>query len=770
MNYRRTFEIRGIVQGVGFRPTVHRLAMELGLGGLVQNRAGSVYLELQGREDQIAAFLELLPLKLPAISRIDSLIQTSDTAIADNRRSSFQIIESTFSERSRVSFPPDAAMCAECLAEIRNPADRRYGYPFTTCTNCGPRFTVINGTPYDRERTTLSLFPLCSHCLAEYQDPSGRRFHAESIACAACGPQVFFADARGQKLEGNVMTRARCELSQGKILALRGIGGYLLALDAFSSEAIKRLRERKKRPQKPLALMARNLEVIEQYCEVPEAAKRAVLSPEAPIVILNIRKDVSPSLPVELLSPDTATLGMMLPTSPLHLLLFEPLAGDPTPAFDLLVMTSGNRRGEPICIKNEEAFERLKGIADGFIYHQREINLRADDSVSVVQRDRLQLWRRSRGYTPRALRLRVPLAHPVLAMGGELKNAIALGEGRELVLSAHLGDLDTPEALAGLKNVVESFPRFLNCSPQIIAVDLHPDLHSSILGKKLAHERDLPLLEIQHHYAHAASAMAEHDLDECLALTFDGTGYGADGTIWGAELLHARLEGFERMASFRPARLPGADAAVRQPVRQLVARLIDAGLEITSSMRRSFGITDDQLLIWKQQTAKGLNAPFSSAAGRLFDAFGVFLGVAPNITTYDGQAAICLESAAKRGRVAELTLDFQAVEEDSVLRIDWRSAFCRMASEPALRARAEDWALAVHHGVANAALRMLQYGLDQTMSRKIVLSGGVFMNQVLTSLLLDKLEKSGLEVFIHHEVPPNDGGLAAGQAYIAGSR
>lgn len=775
---RKVVDIYGVVQGVGFRPAVCRLALESSLGGSVQNRSKGVRLVLEGDEAELGLFLRTLPDNLPPQVRIERIEELLVEPVDDHEMPTrFRILDSPEysvqgigGDEPRISFPPDLAVCADCMSEVKDPYDRRYGYPFTTCTNCGPRYTVINGMPYDRERTTLAEFPLCAVCRAEYEDYSGRRFHAESMACPECGPRLIMTDREGSQLEGIPLSLAREKLSHGEILGVRGIGGFLLAVDAYNREALKRLRERKQRPHKPFAVMVRNLEILRHLCEIPAEAERLLLSSESPIVILDRRKDIDTGLSFDLLAPDIPTLGVMLPTSPLHWLLFEPLAGDPTPAFDLLVMTSGNRRAEPICVKNDEAYLRLGDIADSFLLHDREINLRADDSLCVIQQDKPQVWRRARGFAPNRLYLKEELKRCVLAMGAELKNTIAVGQGEEIVLSPHVGDLETPEAINGLEQLAECFPVFLHKTPEVVAVDLHPDMHSTILGRQLARHADLEVIEVQHHFAHAASVMAEYGCSECLALVFDGTGLGTDHTIWGAELIHAQTNTFRRLATFAPVALPGGDTAVREPFRQVVARFLEAGIVLKDEMLARFGLSSEEVRIWAEQIKRGLNAPMSHAAGRVFDAFSAGLGFSPGVITYEGQAAILLETAACSSLPGESVpeLRFSLRDEKGMMLVDWSEAFVQLFAQDAIFSRDAAWAMAVHRAVAKAALAMVEYGFASKSTRTVALSGGVFMNRILTTLVSSMLEERGIEVLIHREIPPNDGGISAGQAYIAG--
>ena len=771
----RVYDLTGVVQGVGLRPTVCGLATQAGLCGWVQNRSGVVRLRLEGDASAIDAFMRRLPKDLPRHARLETVSEVESGALADgDGLSDFQILPSEMSGSPEVVIPADLALCDDCRQEIFDARSRRYGYAFTTCTRCGPRYTVVESMPYDRERTTLSAFPLCPACRAEYIDPHNRRFHAESTACAQCGPRLTLLDAAGAPVAGDPLKGARASLARGEIVAVRGIGGFLLAADAFDRKALEALRERKRRPHKPFAVMAPDLATVRRYCEVPPEAAALLASPEAPVVILDVLPEAvrSGRLPIDLLTPDAPTLGVMLPTSPLHLLLLKPLADDQVPPFDLLVMTSGNRGGEPICLTNEEARERLGGIADVFLCHNREINLRADDSVAVLQRGAAQLWRRARGYAPNAVLLSRPLQRCVLAMGAELKNAVAVGYAERVVLSPHVGDLEAPEALDGLERVARALPRFLAHRPQAVAVDLHPDMHATRLGRRLAEAWNVPVVEVQHHHAHAVAAFAEYGVDAGLALVMDGTGLGPDGTIWGAELLAVDPAGYKRLATFAPVPLPGGDAAVRRPARQVVARWADAGVVLTEENLERLGVSPEEAIVWRQQCERGLHAPVTHAAGRLFDAFSALLGFAPENVTYEGQSAIRLEAAARRARGAERPkVPFRLIEKDGRLVIDWREAFASL-SDPRVTAGSEnEWALAVHDAVAEAALHMIEFGLKQSRcASPVALSGGVFMNRLLTDRVVSRLAAQGVRVLIPRRVPPNDGGIAFGQAVIAGNR
>ena len=770
---RAIYELHGIVQGVGFRPAIYRLARAAGLGGWVQNRAGVVRLVLDGPPAAVAAFLESLPARLPPNARLDRIARVETASLPDPAGGLFRIVESEAPDPVDVAIPADLRMCADCRREVFDPADRRHGYPFTTCTRCGPRYTVVTAMPYDRARTTLAAFPLCPACRAEYDNPADRRFHAESIACPVCGPRLTLFDAAaGQPLEaGDALRAARAALAAGRIVAVRGLGGYLLATDAFNRESVQRLRDRKRRPHKPFAVMARDLAVARRFCAAPETAADLLESAQAPIVILDALPDAAAAgrLPLDLLSPDTRTLGVMLPTTPLHHLLAEPLPGDDVPPFDLLVMTSGNRRGEPIALTNAEARERLSDIADVWLTHNREITLRNDDSVAVIRRGAPQVWRRARGFAPNAVALGRPLARTVLALGADMKNAVALGYGDRVVLSPHVGDLDTPEALDGLEQVARTLPAFLARSPQVIAVDRHPDMRSAALGRRLAAEQGLPVLAVQHHHAHAAACLAENGHRTGLALVMDGTGWGDDDTIWGAELLDVGETGFRRLATFAPVPLPGGEAAIRQPARQLVARWAAAGVAVSEEWRSRLGLGEPEVEAWARQARGGLNTPATRAAGRLFDAFAVALGVAPRAITYEGQPAIRLEALARECRATDLPeVPFLAREERDMLVIDWAPAFRALADRDAVIGREAAWALAFHKGVAAAVLRMILFAAQSGAERRLALGGGVFMNGILSDQVSAELERQGFEALVHRAVPPGDGCIALGQAIVAG--
>lgn len=767
---RQTYEIEGIVQGVGFRPAIYNLAIAHDIGGTIQNRSGKVVLILEGEEDSISFFIQKLSEKLPAPVKINSIKLIKNESC--KKKSRFKILESQSDSAYKVSIPADIAICKECRNEIENPSDRRYRYPFTTCVNCGPRYTVVNAMPYDRLRTTLSEFKLCKECKDEYTNPSNRRFHAESIACAKCGPKLFLCDNNGNIINtDNCIAEFKKLIKKGAIVAVRGIGGYLLSLDAYNKEAIITLRRRKGRPSKPFAVMTKGIEIAKKYCEISPIEESLLTSPASPIVILNLKDSAKSELPVSLLSPDTDTLGVMLPYSPLHCLLFDK-------EINMLIMTSGNRRGEPVCIKNEEAFLRLNGIADAFLCHDREINLRNDDSLAIMQNGKTQLWRRARGFSPGTIRLNKKTERTILAMGPELKNTITLAFDNEAIISPHIGDLETTEAISGLEQAVKEFPLFFRKELEVIAVDMHPNMHSTILGQKLALEKNIPLVSIQHHHAHASSCMTEHNLEQALAVVFDGTGLGTDNTIWGAELLYVNRGYFERLATFKETKLLGGDTSVIKPVRQLISRWIDAGIDIQKKDIVFLGIAEEELALLKQQYEKNINSPLTHAAGRLFDSISVLLGIAPELITYEGETAIRLEAEANKAKNGSKNdiFTFSANENNGMLFIDWSPTFKNFSPEFKRKFHQnknylklkQQYAMDFHIVATSAISKMVEFALSKTATKNIVLSGGVFMNKILTKIVSEQLSKQfKLHVHIHEKVPPNDGGVSLGQAIAA---
>lgn len=740
-----------------------------GLTGWVRNQSGTVRLVIDGPSSVVDRLLKDVKKELPPKARLEGVEILDRTVIQKSEAAqAFKILKSTADRCMRISIPADLSICPDCRREILDPDSRFYRYPFTTCTNCGPRYTVVESMPYDRERTALKDFPLCGQCKAEYSDPQNRRYHAESIACPACGPKLFWAGPDGTVIPSdNPLEEARKAISKGKIVAVRGLGGFLLVADAAVRKPLEELRRRKNRPAKPFAVMACNMEVLEKQCLVSETERGLLSSSEAPIVILRTRPETT--LPVDLLAPGLGNLGVMLPTTPLHELLAGRTGSDSTESFEFLLMTSGNRSGEPICVTNSEAFQRLRGIADFFLCHDRGINLRNDDSLAVVNGTETQLWRRARGYAPESIMLPRPLQRTVLAMGAELKNTICLGFGNEAVLSPHTGDLETPEAMDGLELVTGKFPEYFGRIPEVIAVDLNPDMHSSVLGRKVAGKLDIPVTEIQHHYAHAMSVMCEHRLEESIALVFDGTGLGPDGSIWGGELLHVHRNGWERLGTLAPAELIGGDSAVLRPALQLITRFWQLGLRVDERWAERLGVSEYELSIWKTQYEKRINSFSSHAAGRVFDAFSAGTGISPRRISYEGQAAILMEASARRCSTEKLPeLGFSCSDHNGLLVADFKAAFKTLHEKCPREDDQPAWAAAFHNTMVNASLEMIEFARLKTGHLPVVLSGGVMMNRYFTTRLVTRLKKRNIEARAHCLVPPNDGGISLGQVYATG--
>ncbi len=712
---RAQLRVRGVVQGVGFRPFVHHLAERHGLTGFVFNDADGVVIEAEGDADTLARFTAAVEAEAPPLARVTAVLATPRPPRHDT---TFAILPSPGAVAARTALiPPDVATCEDCLRELHDPADRRYRYPFVNCTNCGPRFTIVTAVPYDRPSTTMAGFPLCPDCRREYEDPRDRRFHAEPIACPACGPQL------SMPLEDAVAV-----IRRGGILAVKGLGGYHLACDATSEVAVARLRARKLRDEKPLAVMT------------PEPGALAVLGPEeeallaspARPIVLCRRRDGAPV--AASVAPGSPWLGLFLPYTALHHLLCGD-AGVP------LVLTSGNRSDEPIAIDDEDARRRLAGIADAFLGHDRPIHRRCEDSV--VRAD--FPLRRSRGYAPSSLALPVAAPLPVVAAGAELKSTFCVARGADAFLSPHLGDLDTEAAHAAFRTDLALYLEMLGVEPAAVACDLHP----GYLSTAWAHEQGLPLVEVQHHHAHAAACLAEHGVaDEALAVVLDGTGLGADGTLWGGELLRCDLVSFERVAHLEPVPLPGGEAAIREPWRMCASYLEAAGRPVPFER---WPLVRESLKV---------NAPLSSGAGRLFDAVAALLGVRER-ASYEGQAATLLEhlagdtpAEAYRCPIAGSLLrgaDLVAAAHDDLA-----------AGRPR-----EQIAAAFHEGVAAAfAAACAEAGGP----RRVALSGGSFQNLRLQSSLRRRLEAEGFRVLSHRLVPPNDGGVSYGQAAVAAAR
>jgi hydrogenase maturation protein HypF len=749
MTERRAIGIEGIVQGVGFRPFVSLLASQLQLAGFVRNTSGSVEIEIEGDSSGLNRFLDELSRRPPPLARIERLSWQPQPARGD---CSFHIIPSqatTAPDRDSIFISPDVATCEECLADIFDPGNRRYLYPFTNCTHCGPRLTIVHRAPYDRCNTTMASFGLCDACRQEYENPANRRYHAQPICCPVCGPRLRLIGREGDPI--NVFADA---MRNRQIGAIKGLGGYHLACDAGNESAVRELRRRKHREEKPLAIMVADLAAAKAICHVDPTEAALLAGPKRPIVLLKRRTDHEAIC--DAVAPGNPWLGIMLAYTPLHHILMRNLGGLP------LVMTSGNRSDEPICSDNEQAVAQLSGIADLFLAHDRPISIRCDDSVTRVVDQVEQPIRRSRGYAPQPIRLPMSCAMPILAVGGQLKATFALGRRDQAFVSHHLGDLDQFDAYQAFEGDVQLYEKFFDIHPQYIVHDLHPDYASTAYARRRAGEQGLTMLAVQHHHAHVASCMADNGLDEpVIGVAFDGTGYGTDGTIWGGEFLVGDYRQFRRAAHLRNVGMPGGEQAIRQPWRMAASHLADSGCESPAWVQR-------QSASWLQATSKmltsGFNTHVTSSAGRLFDAVASLIGVR-DACSYEGQAAVELESLAA------------SASEDGVY--PWSFEEPVIDTRPLIRAVVDD----VNRGVAAAAIARRFHEVmadliagvckrlaDETGLDAVVLSGGVFLNALLAGLAKQQLTKQGLRVFTHRHVPPNDGGLSLGQLAVAASR
>jgi len=750
--------VEGVVQGVGFRPFVYRLAQRCRLAGCVRNDGRGVLIELQGQQSVIQRFLDALVSEAPTAARPTRLTLTWSEPCVD--ATGFRI-DVTQRDCPPSLFPaPDLGTCAACLRELEDPKNQRYQYPFLNCTGCGPRFTIIDGLPYDRERTSMATFAMCAVCRAEYLDPGNRRFHAEPTACHDCGPRLVIMDADGRRLSAAPIARAVTALRAGAILAMKGLGGYHLACDATNARTVGDLRRRKGREAKPLALMVRDLGEAGRLCVVSTAERALLGSTARPIVLLEQRQDVAPPRPVDEVAPRLRELGVMLPYTPLHHLLLQAV-GVP------LVMTSGNRRDEPIAIEDGDALARLNGIADVVLGHDRPIQVRCDDSIARVMGGVPVLLRRARGYVPLAISLPRGSGRPILAVGAELKNVFALVRDRDVFLSPHLGDLGDEGAWRAWLGMVQHFERLLELEPAVVAHDLHPGYRSTAYALSRA---GVDRVGVQHHHAHIASCLADNGVDAAvIGVAWDGTGYGPDGGVWGGEFLVADLVGFERVGHLECVPMPGGEAAVREPWRMAAVFLRAAygvsmhGLDLDFTRRLD-------RTAWRILTAAiegGLNAPPTSSAGRLFDAVASLLGLRDTVE-FEAQAAMELEACAT-GEPGRLYPTGVLVEHDQfVVRT---TDLIRAVVEDLLGGVACGQIAARFHAslaavITDACMRIRR----RTDLRRVALSGGVFQNGRLLQATVAGLEHAGFEVYTHRQVPPNDGGLALGQAAIAAAR
>ena len=745
----RQIEVVGTVQGVGFRPWVYRLATELGIHGQVRNEVGGVTVEAFGEPSALDGLVQALRTHPPAAARIRSL-RWKEIPVREGNE--FVIAPSRPGIGRRVSIPPDLAICEACLEEIFDPSNRRHRYPFTNCTDCGPRFTIALDAPYDRRVTSMAGFVMCEACQREYDDPRDRRFHAQPNACPRCGPRLKLLDSRGRDLaSADPLREAAAALRAGNIVAVKGLGGYHLACDATSSDAVRLLRERKHRDAKPFAVMVRDLGAARRLATVSAAEARLLESTERPIVLLQ-RKPLAGIAPE--VAPDNPLLGLMLAYTPLHHLL---LAEASCP----LVMTSGNLSDEPIVFEEVEAVSRLRDVADLFLTHDRGIVTRCDDSVARVVAGGPVLLRRSRGYVPRPIPLARPVKRPVLACGAQLKNTFCLAAGDIAVLGPHVGDLDQVEVHRSYEESIDRMQRFLGCRPEVIAYDLHPDYAST----RYALDRPEPVkVAVQHHHAHVASALAEHGLEgPVIGIAFDGTGYGTDGTSWGGEILLATAGAFQRCATLRPVALAGGERAIREPWRIGLALLLDAYDGDPPGLWSFSAIPQDAAVLVRQALTRGINAPKAHGMGRLFDGVGALV-LGRGKARYEGEVALAWNLVAEgegHGRYP-----FGIETHGSVLELDVRPMMRALIQEFLVGVPPARLSAKFHDTVVHGTAALVGMVRERVGQLPVILTGGCFQNARLAEGLAAALRPAG-PVYLHREVPPGDGGIALGQVVVA---
>lgn len=778
-----SIRIRGQVQGVGFRPFVWHLASELGISGSVRNDAEGVLIHAWGEHGLLHDFRRRMSQEAPPLARIDSM----ECLPLDARRmpAGFNIVGSHGSGGSTASVTPDAATCPHCRDDILDPNSRHFGYPFTSCTHCGPRLSIVHAIPYDRPNTSMHGFAMCPACRSEYDDPANRRFHAQTHACPQCGPQIWLEDAAGHRLpdaqardaeEGHAnhaIAAAARLLHAGKIVAIKGIGGVHLAVDAGNDAAVARLRVRKQRDDKPFALMAADLEQIARYARVCEAEKTLLSSTAAPIVLLERRHDAGHLAGA--IAPGQSRLGFMLPYSPLHSLLMRHLQQP-------IVLTSGNRSDEPQCTDNEEARERLAGIADAFLLHDRDIVNRLDDSVSVFMGDAPRLLRRARGYAPAPVLLHESLSRSprILAMGGEMKSTFCQLNAANAVVSQHLGDLEHAATREDYRRALALYAQMTGFTAQAIAVDMHPDYFSTRLGQQMAQATGIPLIAVQHHHAHVAAVLAEHRIAPgsapVLGIALDGLGFGEDGTIWGGEFLLADYRQSRRLGRFQPVAMPGGTQAIREPWRNTFAHLHALG---TDKFRETLGEGDmagffagKPLALLHGMIDKDVNSPLTSSCGRLFDAVAAALGICRDQISYEGQAAIELESLARQAYSPGLAAFPWSIslDENGVAQIGWQPMWQALFGE--INAGLERAVIAArfHLTVSAAVSEMAARLCHDHAVTDVVLCGGAFQNRLLFEATVSTLKQRNLNVLTPQHMPMGDGGLSLGQAAIAAAR
>ena len=751
---RRAISVHGVVQGVGFRPFVHGLASRLRLSGFVTNSPAGVVIEVEGDRDALERFEHALTASPPPLARVESV---STHALVSRGDVGFRIDPSRVGERSDVFVCPDVATCDACLAELFDPSNRRYRYPFINCTACGPRLTIVTGTPYDRERTTMAAFEMCEACRSEYEDPRDRRFHAEPIACPVCGPRLMAIDSSGHPVADDPIPVATRALASGGIIAVKGLGGFHLACDAGNSDAIGELRQRKRRDDKPFAIMVESLPAIREICEVGSHEAVLLASAARPVVLLRRLADRGSHV-ARAVAPENHRLGVMLAYTPLHHLLMRAAGGCP------LVMTSGNRSDEPIATDNSEALTRLAGIADLFLVHDRPIHIRCDDSVIGHAGPQPIIVRRSRGYAPAPIRLPFDCDQPILAVGGQLKTTFAIGRGRQAFLSHHIGDLDDFLARQAFERDLALFEQMLDVTPRIVAHDLHPDYASTRLA--LSHDA-VAHIGVQHHHAHVAACLAEHSLvDSVIGVAWDGTGFGTDGHMWGGEFLVGGYADVTRAARFRYVAMPGGDRAIQQPWRMALAHLHDAKCDVAPFAPPD--VSPATRLALARMIERGLNSPLTSSVGRLFDAVASIAGV-HHATSFEGQAAMWLEAHAEDA-ADDTSYPFAIDETGAPLVVDTRPLVRGVAGDRLAGVAPAAIARRFHTTLTDVIVAVCRRLRDTTGLSRVVLTGGCFLNAILSSDAASRLTRAGFDVYRHRLVPPGDGGICLGQLSVAAAR
>ena len=754
--------VRGVVQGVGFRPFIFQLATRHGLKGWVCNTSEDVKIEVQGDSHNLENFIVEIRHKAPPLARIENISVTYDKP-ADYTR--FEIRHSVAEAGKYQLVSPDIATCKPCLKEVFDEGDRRYRYPFTNCTNCGPRFTIIEDIPYDRPKTTMRSFIMCPKCQAEYDNPLDRRFHAQPNACPKCGPRLELLDGSGHHVvTTDVIAAATKLLREGKILSVKGLGGFLLACDATSQKAVNLLRKRKRRPFKPLAVMVADINDARKYCLVSEAEEELLTSPQSPIVLLPSKSE---SDLCDAIAPNLKYLGVMIPYTPMHHLLLRE-SGLP------LVMTSGNISEEPICKDNDEAVRRLAGIADYFLVHNRDIYARYDDSVTMFEGGDVQLTRRARGYAPFPIHLTFN-ARPVLACGAEEKNTFCLTRDNYAFVSQHIGDMENMETMEHFENTLSLYKKLFRIEPEVIAYDLHPDYLSTKYALEIAEQSgNLRPVPVQHHHAHIVSCMADNKVETpVIGVAFDGTGYGSDGRIWGGEFLVADFKGFNRLGHLEYLPLPGGAAAIKKPYRTAIGYLLtllgENSLSLNLDIFKKVDRVETELI--KRQLTAGLNSPLNSSMGRLFDAVSALIDIRGEID-YEGQAAVELEMAAYDGidKVGNKAYPYSIVEMDGANIVKLKELFDGIVKDLELGTSKEMISTKFQNTVANIIVEMCRLIGGKTGIDQVALSGGVFQNRLLFRKVIPLLKSAGFSVLSHKQVPCNDGGISLGQAVIANFR